>query len=179
MAEVAREPAREAATKYSNLPEPESRPVEHEMVEEVVVGTPEGTIAGVPAGAQDQVEAILGTSTVITESHAAGGLNSSPVREERVEEANKTPESPSVMVPSVAPASSPTTGLVSTSVLASPLVLPPSPQPSTHEEEQHLDYSGSDEGFDYGTSPSVQDPSKLANFTLADFDALFAEGGKS
>ena len=115
-----------------------------------------------------------------TESEAAEAIVSSPMREERTESAEKVPESPVILiVSSRASTSSPTTGLVSTGVLNRPVSLPPSPQPSIHDDEVHQDYSGGDFGIDYSVDTSLPDPSKFSNFTFEDFDAEFPMEGKS
>ena len=84
-----------------------------------------------------------------------------------------------LIVSSRASASSPTTGLVSTSVLNMPVSLPPSPQPSVHDDEERQDYSGDDFGIDCSIDTSLPDPSKFLNFTFEDFDAEFPMESKS
>jgi hypothetical protein len=120
-------------------------------------------------------------STLPPESDVAADPSSSPVREERAEGLGKAAESPVILITSsTVPAKSPTTGLLSTSVLKNLVIIPPSPQPSDHdEEEEHVDYSGDDFGIDLSMDTSLPDPSKFLNFTFEDFDAEFPMGGKS
>jgi len=76
---------------------------------------------------------------------------------------------------------SPTTGLVSGSAPIQLPLLPQSPQPSVHEEEddEELSYSGEDFGIDLDVSSHPLDPSKFSNLTFEDFDADIPLEGNS
>jgi hypothetical protein len=114
-------------------------------------------------------------------SGGVAGPSSSPVREKIAEHSEPPPDSPVILITSSkASVPSPTTGLVSTSVLNKPVdILLSSPQPSTHEDEDQVDCSGDDMGIDYNIDPLHPEPSKFSNLSFDDFDADFPVEGKS
>ena len=85
-----------------------------------------------------------------------------------------------LIISSKASTNSPTTGLLSTNVLRNPIVLPPSPQPSVHdEEEEHVDYSGGSFDLDVSMDTPLPTLSKFSNSAFEDFDVEFPLEGKS